>query len=270
MSAYCKKHAGDCRFKVDRDSSSEYFTAVKSLGNAVVNCTAEDIKVTREVSLSVSSSDNLGGEITGQLSVEGQLAVNGSVTAGVNGEAAGTFKTPDQSKGPSPEASAKGSANGSGTVGGSASLRTAFQGGFKLSYAKNWTTQQTESTSYTLTVNPGDALTFGGSAAMQRVAGSIMTSGGAGAHGVVVDGPSSVNHSSFVANTHTVPGTTCKRLRPSDDGPEDPPAPGPAPAPGPERSLRAANAPGLVELPGGGLPAGSHLKSRTVLHGGRS
>lgn len=273
LSTYCDKHKGNCRFKVDRAGSSEYFTAVKSLGNAVVNCTKHDITVTRQVSFRVSSSDNLGGEITGQLSVEGQLNANGSVTAGVSGEAGGTFKSPDQSKGPSTEVTAKGGANGSGTIGASASLKAAFEGGFKLSYAKNWATEQTESTSYEVTVADGDALSFGGSAAMQRVAGSITTGGGLGAHHVLVDGPSSVNHSTFLASTHTVPGNTCQRLRPTGTGPEDTTQPtSPQPAPGPGRAARAARIAvpqDLVELPDG-LPAGSRLKSRLVLHGERS
>ncbi|MER5719363.1 hypothetical protein [Streptomyces sp. NPDC002132] len=214
VSDYCAAHAGDCRFKIDRLASSEYHTAVKSVGNAIVNCSKEDIKVTRQVSLQVSSSDNLGGEITGQITLEGQLGASGSVTAGVSGEAGGNFKTPDQSKGPSAEVNAKGGASGSGTIGGSASLRAAFEGAFKLSYAKSWTTQQTESTSYEVIVKPGDALVFGASAAMQRVAGSILTGGGLGVRNVFVDGPSSVNTSTFVADTFTVPGNTCQRLRP--------------------------------------------------------
>ncbi|MFI8257843.1 hypothetical protein ACWEPA_16605 [Streptomyces filamentosus] len=271
LSDYCAQNQGDCRFKVDRDASSDYFTTVKSFGNAVVNCTNNDIKVTREVALKVSSSDNLGGQITGKLAVEGQLTANGSVTAGVGGEAGGTFKTPDQSKGPSAEASAKGTVNGSGTVGASASLKAAFEGGFQLSYAKTWSTEQTESTAYELTVNPGDALTFSGSAAMQRIAGSILTGGGIGADNVIVDGPSSVNRSTFAASTHTVPGNTCDRLRPPGTTPPPPkPTPGPQPNPGPQPGLRTITPPtGLVELPGGRLPAGSHLKKTVVLRGDR-
>ncbi|KUO10499.1 hypothetical protein [Streptomyces sp. DSM 15324] len=214
VSDYCAEHAGDCRFTVDRLASSEYNTAVKSIGNAIVNCGKKDIKVTRQVSLQVSSSDNLGGEITGQITIEGQLGASGSVTAGVSGEAGGNFKTPDQSKGPSAEVNAKGGANAGGTIGGSASLRAAFEGAFKLAYSKTWSTQQSESTSYETLVEPGDALVFGASAAMQRVAGSISTGGGLGIRNVFVDGPSSVNTSTFVADTFTVPGNTCQRLRP--------------------------------------------------------
>ncbi|MEU3605616.1 hypothetical protein AB0E83_09170 [Streptomyces sp. NPDC035033] len=267
LSDYCAEHQGDCRFKVNRDASSDYFTTVKSFGNAVVNCTNNDIKVSREVSLKVSSSDNLGGQITGKLAVEGQLTANGSVTAGVGGEAGGGFKTPDQSQGPSAEASAKGTVNGSGTVGASASLKAAFEGGFQLSYAKTWSTEQTESTSYELVVNPGDALTFSGSAAMQRIAGSILTGGGIGADNVIVDGPSSVNRSTFAASTHTVPGNTCDRLRPPGTT-APPPKPNPGPGPG-LRTITPAPASGLVELPGGRLPAGSHLKKTVVLRGER-
>ncbi|MCF3132753.1 hypothetical protein [Streptomyces olivochromogenes] len=260
MSAYCAAHAGDCRFKVDRAASSEYHTAVKSLGNAVVNCTKEDIKVTRQLSLQVSSSDDLGGEITGQITIEGQLGVTGSVTAGVSGEAGGNFKTPDQSKGPSAEVNAKGSANGSGTVGGSASLRAAFEGAFKLSYSKTWTTQQTESTSYEVVVKPGDALVFGASAAMQRVAGSISTGSGLGVRNVFVDGPSSA----FVADTFTVPGSTCLKLRPGGQTGVEDTTTTTAPKP-PTRRAGAAVRPVAVEL-----PAGSRLVKRVEATGERS
>lgn len=258
VSAYCAAHAGDCRFKIDRVASSEYRTTVKSLGNAVVNCTKADIKVTRQISLQVSSSDNLGGEITGQLTVEGQLNASGSVTAGVSGEAGGTFKTPDQSKGPSAEVTAKGGANGSGTIGGSATLRAAFQGAFKLAYSKTWSTQQTESTSYEVVVKPGDALVFGASAAMQRVSGSISTGSGLGIRNVFVDGPSSVNTSTFVADTFTVPGNTCQKLRPGGKtGIEDTTTTPP--------TTRATTVPSTPEL-----PEGSRLKERVQLGGGLS
>ncbi|MFK0110896.1 hypothetical protein [Streptomyces sp. NPDC091217] len=256
VSAYCAAHAGDCRFKVNRAASGEYHTEVKSFGNAVINCTKKDMLVTRTVNLSVSSSDNLGGEITGQITLDGQLGVSGSVTAGVSGEAGGTFKTPDQSKGPSAEVTAKGSANGSGTVGGSASLRAAFEGAFKLSYSKNWTTAQSESTSYAITVESGDALVFGASAAMQRVAGSITTSGGLGIRNVFVDGPSSVNTSNFVADTFTVPSGTCTRLRPKGQTAVDNTI---------DQHTRSIAPPAF-----GKLPAGSRLKKHVVLAGGRS
>ncbi|MFF0143616.1 hypothetical protein ACFYRN_45450 [Streptomyces sp. NPDC005227] len=259
VSDYCAAHTGDCRFKINRAGSSEYHTSVKSLGNAVVNCTKEDIKVTRQISLQLSSSDNLGGEITGRLTVEGQLNASGSVTAGVSGEAGGTFKTPDQSKGPSAEVTAKGGANGSGTIGGSATLRAAFEGAFKLAYSKTWSTQQSESTSYEVVVKPGDALMFGASAAMQRVAGSISTGNGLGIRNIFVDGPSSVNTSTFVADTFTVPGNTCQKLRPGGKtGIEDTTAPTPP-------TTRATTVPSTPEL-----PEGSRLKERVELDGGLS
>ncbi|WP_042439979.1 hypothetical protein [Streptacidiphilus albus] len=262
---YCAGHAGACRFAIDRSASSEYLTAVKSLGNAVVNCTSNPITLTRQVDLQVSSSDNLGGEITGQITVNGQLTGSAAVTAGVTGEAGGNFKTPDQSKGPSAEVNAKGGVNGSGTLTGTASLSAAFQGAFKLAYNKTWSTQQTESTSYQVTVLPGDALMFGASAAMQRIAGGIFAGNGLGVRNVFVDGPSSVNNSTFVAETYTVPGTTCMRLRPGGrNGADDT-------TPPPTRGvpvLRASARTGLVELPAG-LPAGSRLTQRVALAGGR-
>ncbi|MBC3843715.1 hypothetical protein GXW82_36360 [Streptacidiphilus sp. 4-A2] len=83
---------------------------------------------------------------------------------------------------------AKGGVNGSGTLTGSASLSAAFQGAFKLAYNKTWSTQQTESTSYQVTVPSGDALMFGASAAMQRIAGSLLAGIGLAVRNVFVDG----------------------------------------------------------------------------------
>ncbi|MBF9072657.1 hypothetical protein [Streptacidiphilus fuscans] len=283
---FCGAHANACRFVIDRAASSEYLTAVKSLGNAVINCTSSPITLTRDVSMDVSNSDNLGGEITGQITVQGQLSGSAAVTAGVSGEAGGNFKTPDQSKGPSAEVNAKGGANGSGALTGSASLSTAFQGAFKLAYNKTWSTDQKESTTYQVTVLSGDALMFGASAAMRRIAGGIFVGNGMGIKNVYVDGPSSVNNSTFVAETYTVPNNTCTRLRP--DGKtgnnETTPPPTKALPPGgtamrgiptrsvPPRSTATRSMPtlpsGLIELPGG-LPAGSRLTQQVALPGGR-
>jgi hypothetical protein len=208
----CAAYPGNCRFQIDPGGSGDYYSAVKSLGNAVINCTKDPITVARQITLRTGSSDNLGGDITGKIAVEGQINASGEVSAGVNAEGNGEFDTPNKQQGPSAKVGAKAGANGSGKVAGSLGVKGAFEGAFKLAYQRTWTRESTESTTYTTTVRPGDALTFGASAAMQRIAGQI-TIGGLQIRKVVVDGPSSVNTSTFIADTFTAPGDACDRLR---------------------------------------------------------
>ncbi|MGW1638541.1 hypothetical protein [Streptomyces lavendulae] len=249
VTEYCASHPGGCRFEINRAASGEYYSAVKSLGNAVVNCTKDAITVAREITLRTSSSDNLGGEITGKISIEGTINTSGEVTAGVDAKAKGEFSTPDKSKGPTATVGAEAGASGSGKIAGSLGVKGAFEGAFKLAYQRTWTTEQIEKTTYNTTVRPGDALVFGASSAMQRIAGEITTGSGLGIRRVVVDGPSTVNTSTFVADTFTVPGNTCDRLRPEGKtGTED------TTTPAPPRGLTPAN-----------LPEGSRFKDRDVL-----
>ncbi|MER7730219.1 hypothetical protein ABTX80_04990 [Streptomyces erythrochromogenes] len=250
VTEYCASHPGGCRFEINRAASGEYYSAVKSLGNAVVNCTKDAITVAREITLRTSSTDNLGGEITGKIAIEGTISTSGEVSAGVDAKAKGEFSTPDKSKGPTATVGAEAGASGSGKIAGSLGVKGAFEGAFKLAYQRSWTTEHIEKTTYNTTVRPGDALVFGASSAMQRIAGEITTGSGLGIRKVVVDGPSTVNSSTFVADTFTVPGNTCDRLRPEGKtGTEDTTGPS-----APSRGLTPAS-----------LPEGSRLKDRDVL-----
>jgi hypothetical protein len=47
---------------------------------------------------------------------------------------------------------------------------------------------------------------------MRRIAGTL-TVGGLQVRNIVVDGPSTVNTSTFIADTFTAPGNACDRLR---------------------------------------------------------
>ncbi len=214
VTKYCATHPGGCRFKIDKAASGDYYSTVKSLGNAAINCTDDTITVDRQITLRTGSTDNLGGEITGNISVEGQINASGEVSAGVNAEGNGSFDTPNKQQGPSATVGAKAGANGSGKLAGSLGLKGAFQGAFKLQYQHSWTTEHTESTTYTTKVRPGDALAFAASAAMQRIAGTITTRGGLLVRNVVVTGPSTVNTSTFFAETFMVPGNTCDQVHP--------------------------------------------------------
>ncbi|GAA0299935.1 hypothetical protein GCM10010302_43130 [Streptomyces polychromogenes] len=209
--AYCAAHPGGCRFTIDPLASGSYYTAVKSFGNAVVNCTRDPVTVTRQIALRTSSSDNLGGEITGKIAVEGQITASGEVTAGVTAKGSGEFTTPNKQQGPTATVGAEAGVNGSGKVGGSVGVKGAFEAAFKRTYQRTWVTEQTETTTYNTTVRPGEALAFGASAAMQRIAGTLTTGTGLKAGGIVVDGPSTVNNSTFMADTFPVPASVCDR-----------------------------------------------------------
>ncbi|MEV7541097.1 hypothetical protein [Streptomyces sp. NPDC089915] len=209
--AYCAAHSGDCRFTIDPLASGGFYTAVKSFGNAVVNCTRDPITVARQIALRTSSSDNLGGEITGKIAVEGQISATGEVTAGVTAKGSGDFTTPNKQLGPTATVGAEAGVNGSGKVGGSVGVKAAFEAAFKRTYQRTWVTEQTETTTYTTTVRSGEALSFGASVAMQRIAGTLTTGTGLKASGIVVDGPSTVNNSTFMADTFPVPASVCDR-----------------------------------------------------------
>lgn len=157
---------------MDRAASQEYFTTVKSLGNAVINCTDRDITVDRRADLKVGSQDNLGGEISGTIALTGTINVSGSVTAGVTGEGSIEFKTPLLDKGPTTAIKGTGTATGEGTVTGAVGASAAFTGAFKANYLKTWTTEQTDSTNYHMTVKGGDALVFGASVALPPFSGN--------------------------------------------------------------------------------------------------
>lgn len=214
VTEYCAANPGACRFAVNKAGSGDFYSTVRSLGNAAINCTDDNITVVRQITLRTGSTDNLGGEITGKIAVEGQLNASGEVSAAVNAEGSGSFDTPNKQQGPSATFGAKAGANGSGKVGGSLGLKGAFEGAFKLAYQHTWTSEHTESTTYTTVVRPGDALVFGASAAMQRVAGTITALNGLSVRNVVVTGPSTVNTSTFVAETFVVGGNTCEQVHP--------------------------------------------------------
>ncbi|MGW7517868.1 hypothetical protein ACWGJ2_20000 [Streptomyces sp. NPDC054796] len=257
---HCGKNPKDCQFKMNRAVLPlQYYSTVRSLGNAVINCTKSDIAVDRTVSLETGSQDNLGGEITGSIAVEGSINASGEVSAGVSGEGHATAKTPDLSKGPTSEFGAKGGANAGGKVGASAGLRATFSGAFKAHYDKTWTSKHTESTTYRMTVKRGDALTFAASAAMQRISGTLTTKRGDRITNVIVEGPSTVNSSSLIAKTTTAAGNTCDRLRPGSGGPQ-PPDFYSAPASG-----RPAAGPESKRSPSGRVPATKTKEGLTVL-----
>ncbi|GAA4600916.1 hypothetical protein GCM10023195_01650 [Actinoallomurus liliacearum] len=247
----CAAHPDGCHFHIDTALSGEYYSAVRSLGNAMINCTKDPITVTRQVTLKTGSTDNLGGEITGKLAVEGQINASGEVTATVHAEGSGDFTTPNKQQGPSATVGAKAGANGGGKLAGALGVKGAFEGAFKLTYQHTWTTEVTEATTSTTMVQPGDALVFGASSAMRRIAGTLNV-GGLQVRNIVVDGPSTVNTSTFIADTFTAPGNACDRLRTRGRTAVDDTI-----------NNSSARMSGLVRI--SALPAGARLTHRTVL-----
>lgn len=263
---YCGTKRNACTFTIDRKLGREYVTAVKSLGNAVINCTQSDMAVERTVTLKAGSTDNIGGEISGQITAEGSVSASGTVSTNLTGEVSSENKTPDLSKGPTSANTAKTTVGGGATASGSLSARLAFEAAFKATYSKSWTVENTEETAYKTTVKPHDMLVFGASAAMRRVAGSLVANTGQRIVGIVVDSPSMVTSSTFIAQTYAAPAGVCGGTRPTGTtAPAPAPGPGPAPAPGPG-TARASAAEVPAEVPAvRAVPPGAEPKRVVVL-----
>ncbi|MCX4983902.1 hypothetical protein [Streptomyces sp. NBC_00572] len=253
---HCGTKRNACTFEIDRKLGREYATAVKSLGNAVINCTQSDMAVERTVTLKTGTTDNIGGEISGQITAEGTVSATGAVSTNLTGEISSENKTPDLDKGPTSANTAKTTVAGGATASGSLSARLAFEAAFKATYSKSWTVENTEETVYKTTVKPHDMLVFGASAAMRRVAGSLVADTGARIIGIVVDSPSMVTSSNFIAQTYAAPAGVCGGMRPTGNT-------APTPAPGPGRALAPASA---AEVPAArAVPPGAEPKHVVVL-----
>ncbi|MGW5424074.1 hypothetical protein [Streptomyces sp. NPDC003943] len=243
---YCDTKPDACRFVIDPKQGREFATAVRSLGNSVVNCTESDMSVDRTVTLRTTSTDNIGGEISGKITAEGTITASGEVTTNLTNDMTSEHKTPNLKDGPTSTNGTKTSVAAGGKVAGSMSAKLAFEAAFKATYSKSWTIDNTETTTYKTTVKPYDMLVFGASAAMRRVVGKLVADSGSQISGIAVDSPSMVNSSSFVAQTYAAPANLCGRTRPTGNT-----AGGTAPNPGPPSSPRSlpardALAPGAV------------------------
>ncbi len=253
---YCGTKRTACSFTIDPKSDREYATAVRSLGNAVVNCTKSDMGVDRTVTLRTSSTDNIGGEISGKITAEGTVTASGEVTTNLSNDITSENKTPNLKDGPTSTNGTKTTVAGGAKAAGSMSAKLAFEAAFKATYSKSWTVDNTETTVYKTTVKPYDMLVFGASAAMRRVVGKLVTDTGSAIHNVSVDSPSMVNSSSFVAQTYAVPDKLCGRKRPAGDT-----------APDGDNTLRAGQRSGAVrEVPAvRAVPPGADPKREVVL-----
>ncbi|MER5966765.1 hypothetical protein [Streptomyces sp. NPDC002057] len=247
---YCGTKRTACSFTIDPRNGREYTTAVKSLGNAVVNCTTSDMGVDRSVTLRTGSTDNIGGEISGKITAEGTVTASGEVTTNLSNEINSNHKMPNLKDGPTSEIGTKTNVAGGAKVAGSLSAKLAFEAAFKATYSKSWTIENTEATVYKTTVKPYDMLVFGASAAMRRVVGDLVTDTGQKILNVSVDSPSMVNTSTFVAQTYAVPDRLCGRKRPATDtAPDADNSP-----PGGLRSVAVREVPAVRAVPPGAEP----------------
>ncbi|MER5931822.1 hypothetical protein [Streptomyces sp. NPDC002054] len=213
----CERNPSGCSFRIDRKLGIEFATTVRSLGNAVINCTQNDMNVERTVTLRAGTTDNINGEISGSVTAEGTIQASGEVTTNLANESGTSHKSPDLSKGPTTETSTKVNVGGGAKVAGGTSAKLAFQAAFKAAYAKTWTVDTTETTTYKSTVKAHDMMVFGATVAMRRIVGQLVTNKGSGILNVAVDSPSMANDSHFVAQTSTAPGGLCSGTRPPNN-----------------------------------------------------
>ncbi|WKD31121.1 hypothetical protein [Streptomyces xanthophaeus] len=221
----CEQNPSGCSFRINRKLGIEFATTVRSLGNAVINCTQNDMNVERTVTLHAVTTDNINGEISGSVTAEGTIQASGEVTTTLANESGITAKGPNLDKGPTTEAATKVNVGGGGKIAGETSAKLAFQAAFKAAYAKTWTVDTTETTTYKSTVKAHDMMVFGATVAMRRIVGQLVTNKGSGILNVAVDSPSMANDSHFVAQTSTAPGGLCSGTRPP--GNSAPGVPGP-------------------------------------------
>ncbi|MFE3828943.1 hypothetical protein [Streptomyces sp. NPDC059092] len=248
-----------CSFRIDPARSREFTSAVHSVANGAINCTNEPMTVSRTVALQSSSTDNIGGEISGSGTIEGTAATDNEVSGSGTGQVTAqqtqqesdkasatqtgsaklgtTNHTAPKDKGPNQETTVEGTATSSATVEHTSTtteqmtemgsttvasksnihlaLRGAFTAAFKGTWNHTWSMTNTETTQVTFTVKANDELQFGALNAMTRTVGDLVVDGtGKLVKNVTVDGPSTVNSSTIVAQTFTNPDK-CQTLRPS-------------------------------------------------------
>ncbi|MFI8387562.1 hypothetical protein [Streptomyces sp. NPDC085540] len=221
----CEQKASNCTFRINRALGIEFATTIRSLGNAVINCTQNDMNVERTVTLHAVTTDNINGEISGSVTAEGTIQASGEVTTTLANESGTTHKGPNLDKGPTTEAATKVNVGGGGKIAGETSAKLAFQAAFKAAYSKTWTVDTTEATTYKSTVKAHDMMVFGATVAMRRIVGQLVTNKGSSILNVAVDSPSMANDSHFIAQTSTAPGGLCSGTRPP--GNSAPGQPGP-------------------------------------------
>ncbi|MCE0445158.1 hypothetical protein LT493_08910 [Streptomyces tricolor] len=210
--------------------------------------------------LDTTSTDNIGGEISGSGTIEGtawtdnevsgsatgevqaqqtlQNSTKGSATKENTSKSSQTNHSAPKDKGPNQdttsEATSKVSSTVEDTVTGTAqmtekgsttgafkrslihlALRGAFTAAFKGTWNHTWSMTNTETTEVTFTLKSNDEIQFGALNSMSRIVGDLHVDGtGKLVKDIAVDGPSTTNSSTVVAQTYSNPDK-CQTLRPS-------------------------------------------------------
>ncbi|MER7771535.1 hypothetical protein [Kitasatospora sp. NPDC096140] len=222
VTSLCAK-ASACSFRMYDPAPREFMSAVLSVGNAAINCTDGDMDIERTVTFVTSSTDNIGGEISGSATLEG--GVDTTVTASGSGNVKPGMTNsvnqngPNKDKGPYTEDKVQNTVEFPVTVSGSNALhlgaKATFAAAFQATFSRQWQVQSTETTKVSFSVSPGDEIQFGVVNAASRTTGELkVNDGGKLIKNIVVDSPSTVNVSSVVAQTFARPDK-CLSLRPS-------------------------------------------------------
>ncbi|WP_159394452.1 hypothetical protein, partial [Streptomyces sp. NRRL S-495] len=221
VAGLCAKESA-CSFRMYDRVPREFVSGVLSVGNAAINCTGDLLEIDRTVTFVTSSTDNIGGEISGKAALEG--GVDTTVTVSGSGTVTPGFVTgvtqygPNKDKGPSTKDDIKNTTEVTGTVAGSNALhlgaKATFESAFQATFSRQWQAVTTETTRVVFNVGPGDEIQFGMVNAMSRVSGELKVDNtGKLIKNITVDSPSSVSVSSVVAQTFAVPDK-CLSLRP--------------------------------------------------------
>ncbi|MCG0066687.1 MULTISPECIES: hypothetical protein [Streptomyces] len=248
-----------CSFKLAPERKREYTSAVYSVSNGAINCTNSDMTIKRTVKLDTSSTDNIGGEISGSGTIEGtawtdnevsgsatgevqaqqtlQNAAKGSATKENTSKSSQTNHSAPKDKGPNQDTTSEGTSKVSATVEDTVTttgqmtekgsttgafkslihlaLRGAFTAAFKGTWNHEWSMTNSESTEVSFTLKANDEIQFGALNSMSRVVGDLHVDGtGKLVKDIAVDGPSTTNSSTVVAQTYSNPDK-CQTLRPS-------------------------------------------------------
>ncbi|MBL1104795.1 hypothetical protein JK361_09340 [Streptomyces sp. 5-8] len=249
----------NCSFKLAPERKKEFTSAVYSVSNGAINCTNSDMTIKRTVKLDTTSSDNIGGEISGSGTIEGtawtdnevsgsatgevdaqqtlQNATKGSATNENTSKSSETNHSAPKDKGPNQDSTSESTSSTSATVENTVTgtaqttekgtttgafkslvhlaLRGAFTAAFKGTWNHTWSMTNSESTEVTFTLKANDEIQFGALNSMSRVVGDLHVDGtGKLVKDIAVDGPSTTNSSTVVAQTYSNPDK-CQTLRPS-------------------------------------------------------
>ncbi|MFD8396282.1 hypothetical protein ACFV2N_45655 [Streptomyces sp. NPDC059680] len=220
----CSQGEG-CRFLID--SVQEYRGGVISVGNSFLNCSDHDITVHRTISLTPSVTDNIGGQISGKSNETGTITNTAQVqhtgTAQGTETIQNTVQTwePDISKATSSQIgqnTTQGQLTGAiqDQLTGSQSAQQAFETSAGRNYGRTWQNTIQNSTTVDATAPAGDVLDLGYMDVGQRVSGTLKALGTSKyVKNVVVDEPSIMESSSFVAQNYTAPRGSCRDIRPT-------------------------------------------------------